>query len=300
MSVGVIIARFQTPYLHEGHIDLIDQMKAKHNKCLIVLGVSQVRGSSRSPYDYYTREKMIKDYDSDLIVLPVMDKPSDKEWSTQLDVTISTMNVGESFILYGSRDSFIKHYHGKYKTQELPEHGDYNATEIREKYKDRVGKSEDFRAGILYALNNKFPISYATVDIVLFKDDRTKILLGRKNDLDKLRFPGGFVDPTDDSYEHAAARELREECGLLEFSDMQYEMSTKIDDWRYRNDVDKIKTSLFTCDYIFGAVAAGDDLQYVEWVNVEDLKQLKSENKLNETHMKMFDYIIQKYDLLKV
>ena len=48
---GVIIARFQTPALHEGHLSLIRQVKQKHNRLIIVLGVSPVKGSRKNPLD---------------------------------------------------------------------------------------------------------------------------------------------------------------------------------------------------------------------------------------------------------
>ena len=57
MKTAVIIARFQTPYLHEGHRQLISQVKTNHAKLIIVLGISPIVGSRKNPYDYYTREK---------------------------------------------------------------------------------------------------------------------------------------------------------------------------------------------------------------------------------------------------
>ncbi len=39
-ATGVIIARFQTPFLHEGHKALIQSVKENHKKIVIVLGVS--------------------------------------------------------------------------------------------------------------------------------------------------------------------------------------------------------------------------------------------------------------------
>ncbi|RYD91505.1 MAG: NUDIX hydrolase, partial [Sphingobacteriales bacterium] len=85
MKTGVIIARFQTPYLHQGHIQLIDQVIKNHKKLIIILGVSPIMGSRKNPYDYYTREKMIKKEYPEIIVLPVSDNPSDKIWSDNLD-----------------------------------------------------------------------------------------------------------------------------------------------------------------------------------------------------------------------
>jgi len=56
------------------------------------------------------------------------------------------------------------------------------------------------------------------------------------------RFLGGFADASDENYEAAANRELTEECGSVETGKMQYIGSAKIDDWRYRNEADKIIT----------------------------------------------------------
>ena len=60
MKTAVIIARFQTPYLHEGHRQLISTVKENHEKLVILLGISPLTGSRKNPYDFYTREKMIK------------------------------------------------------------------------------------------------------------------------------------------------------------------------------------------------------------------------------------------------
>lgn len=40
MKTAVIIARFQTPYLHEGHKQLINQVTENHAKLIILLGDS--------------------------------------------------------------------------------------------------------------------------------------------------------------------------------------------------------------------------------------------------------------------
>ena len=54
-TIGVIIARFQSPYLHEGHKALLESVKINHSKTIIVLGVSPVLGSRKNPLDYHTR-----------------------------------------------------------------------------------------------------------------------------------------------------------------------------------------------------------------------------------------------------
>lgn len=295
MKTAVIIARFQSPYLHDGHHDLIKQVKASHNKLIIVLGVTALSGTRKNPYDYYTREKMIKSEYPDLVILPISDHPSDGTWSQNLDMLLKGVFPTEHFVLYGSRDSFIPYYSGRFETVELPEHGDYNATEIRKQYADKVFDSNDFRAGILYAYYNQYTKVYPTVDIACFRNDRTEILLGKKATNNRWCFVGGFADPEDENYESAAARELKEECGELEFSKMKYETSQKMDDWRFRSEVDKIITLLFSCDYIAGEAKAQDDIVGLGWVKLADIPKLMAEGMTSEVHNVLFNFIITKY-----
>ncbi len=295
MKTAVIIARFQTPYLHEGHNHLIQEVQTNHSKVVIVLGTAPLVGSPRNPFDYHTREKMIKSSFPDVIVLPLPDEPSDDSWSQNLDHLLGNTFSGEHFLLYGSRDSFIQYYLGKHETTELPAHGDYNATEIRAKYANMVLDSADFRAGILYAYNVMYKKVYPTVDIAVFRKERTELLLGKKRNSSLLRFPGGFVDPEDESYEAAAQRELVEETGKLNVSPMVYELSSRIDDWRYRSETDKIITHLFSCDLLSGKAIAHDDIETVQWIKVDQLPELKATNQLSGEHEPLFDFIIAKY-----
>lgn len=295
MGIGVIIARFQTPYLHDGHKELINNVKLGHDKLVVVLGVSPITGSRRSPYDYFTREKMIKKDFPEVVVLPLSDHPSDEVWSKNLDNLLSSSFPNESFGLYGSRDSFISYYSGRYKTIELPEHGDYNATELRAMFSNKVSDSRDFRAGILYAYHNQYLKVYPTVDIAVFKNNKSEMLLGKKANSDKWRLVGGFTDPTDNSYEEAAKREMKEECGDIEVGEMQYETSRKIDDWRYRNESDKIITLLFSCDYIYGQPKAQDDIVDLAWFKTQELSTLIANGEINNEHIPLLECLINKY-----
>lgn len=235
-----------------------------------------------------------KDY-PEIIVLPVSDHPSDKLWSDNLDNLLKGVFPNEQFCLYGSRDSFIPFYSGRFETIELPEHGDYNATELRKQYADKVFDSNDFRAGILYAYYNQYTKVYPTVDVAVFRNNKTEILLGKKAINNKWRFIGGFADPEDADYESAAQRELTEECGNLTTSPMIYETSRKINDWRYRNEADKIITLLFSCDYQAGDPVAQDDIADLDWFKLADLPNMISNGQISDEHVEMFNLIINKY-----
>lgn len=294
-TLGVIIARFQSPYLHPGHRHLIDSVSAQHNKVALVLGVSPVLGSRRNPLDFHTRERMIKRHYPHLVVLPLANHPLDSKWSQNLDALLANTFPGSRFKLYGSRDSFIPYYSGRFDVIELPETGSHSATLIREQISDRVLDSEEFRTGIIYAYSNTYVKVYPTVDIAVFRNQKQELLLGRKDIDNQWRLLGGFSDPTDDSYEMAAARELREECGDIRTTDMHYEKSFRVDDWRYRAEADKIITCLFSTDFLSGQPAGSDDIAEVNWFTLADVKTLMSENRTAEEHTPQLLHLVSTY-----
>jgi bifunctional NMN adenylyltransferase/nudix hydrolase len=295
-SIGVIIARFQSPYLHEGHKNLIESVKAKHNKTVIVLGISPVRGSRRNPLDFHTRETMIKKDYADVVVLPLPDHPLDARWSQSLDTLLTETFPGLGFKLYGGRDSFIQFYNGRNETVELPDSGSHSATLIREQISDKVLDSVEFRTGIVYAYSNMYDKVYATVDIAVFRNNKAEILLGRKSNDMKWRLLGGFTDPTDDDYESAARRELTEECGPIEITEMKYEKSIRVNDWRYRNETDKIITCLFSTDFISGEPQGSDDIKDVRWFSLKQLAELMEQKTTASEHEPQLTHLVKKYN----
>jgi bifunctional NMN adenylyltransferase/nudix hydrolase len=294
-NIGVIIARFQTPYLHEGHKSIIDTVRQSHNKTVIVLGVSPVLGSRRNPLDFPTRERMIKKEYPDMVVLPLSDHPLDTRWTQTLDHLLTTTFPGSTFTLYGSRNSFMASYSGSKRVVALPEHGEHNSTALREKFSDKVMDSEAFRSGIIYAYANTYLKVYPTVDIAVFRYNKTEMLLGRKDIDNQWRLLGGFSDPTDDSFEMAAQRELHEECGPIEITPMQYETSRRMDDWRYRTEGDKIITTLFSTDFISGEPKGSDDVAAVAWFPLAEVQNMMDRHEVVDTHLPLLQFLLKKY-----
>ena len=297
-TTGVIIARFQTPYLHDGHKYLLDEIRSKHNKVVVVLGVSPVKGSRRNPFDFYIREKLLKHYAPELVILPLSDHPSDSVWSHHLDALLQNTFPLESFILYGSRDCFIPYYSGRWQVVALPGLGEHSATNIRNENSDKVLDSTDFRMGINYAYQNTYAKIYPTVDIAVLKENNTQVLLGKKPNATQWRFPGGFADPTDETYEVAARRELQEECGDIEVSTMQYVGSARIDDWRYRSEADKIMTILFKTQWVFGNAQAHDDLKELAWIDVHELPAMLQKDTITKEHYVLVHMLLNNLQLL--
>jgi bifunctional NMN adenylyltransferase/nudix hydrolase len=113
----------------------------------------------------------------------------------------------------------------------------------------------------------------SVVDIAVIDFNKKRLLLGRKPNEVKYRFIGGFTDLHQDrSYEDAARRELQEEAPNIEASLLKYIGSSIIDDPRYRNDRNKLFTSFFYCEYVFGQTKAGDDLAELQWFDIDKIK----------------------------
>jgi bifunctional NMN adenylyltransferase/nudix hydrolase len=292
-TVGVVIGRFQTPELHEGHAKLLDKVTSKHNDVVVFLGIPRIQNTKRNPLDFTTRSKMIKEIYPDVIILPLDDNLCDHKWSTQIDNALRSLYPETNAILYGSRDSFIPNYHGKYPTKELPQKKSHNATDLRAEAAGETLESSEFRAGVIYGIYKQRPVTYPTVDVVVVDGD--KILLARKPSETKFRFVGGFVDRTDADFEMAARRELNEETKLSALK-MTYVCSQAIKDWRYAREESGIMTSLFMT-YAWdqmGTPEASDDIAEVRWFNPKDFFKKTTEESQGEGHIpnKTFEWFL--------
>lgn len=295
IKVGVIVGRFQLPTLHIGYKKLIDEVFSLSDKVLILVGQSPVKFSENYPLPFNIIENNIKsEYFSITEILPIYDRPVEKDydpWSSELDNLLDSKFNSNKYdvTLYGCKDSFIGKYSGKHKSVilDILEEG-VSDTDIRNEISKTPILNEDFSKGIIYCIKNQYPISYQCVDTAIIREGKD-ILLGRKKFQTKWRFPGGFVDPTDDSLELAAKRECLEECGYIELDDFQYISSQRIDDWRYRNETNKIMTSFYKCKYIYGRATPNDDLEEIRWFKISDVDK----NSLVNEHNKLWDKLLK-------
>jgi len=268
-DIGVLIGRFQVPELHPAHKELVDKVAGWHKKVLVVLGCTPSLGTRRNPLDFQARKMMVNAHYPDVPVIPLMDQPDDVEWSRELDRRIREVFPVGTVTLYGGRDSFIPYYHGQFPCQEI-EPTAYMAvsgTVERKNASLEIRGSQDWRAGVVYAAFNRYPQAFPTVDVAVVRPAAGSgfdILLARKPGQKGYRLIGGFVDPSDSSLEAAARREVMEEAHI-EIGPPEYVGSFRVDDWRYRNEVDQIITSVFVAPYTFGAIQPDDDIEELRW-----------------------------------
>jgi cytidyltransferase-like protein len=127
---GVIIGRFQVPYLHLGHIYLISTALRDYDEVVILLGTTEEK-DERNPYSALERSEMIWKIFPQVKIRMIRDYPGDDEmWSWFVDRRLAMF---KNPVLLHSRDSFKDHYKGKYPLKEVPELPGYSGTELRKK-----------------------------------------------------------------------------------------------------------------------------------------------------------------------
>jgi len=275
-EVGIIIGRFQIPELHEVHKEIIQRVIDSHPRVLLFIGLApdSCRCTYNNPLDFVTRRAMIQKEYPNIEIHYIKDQPEDSTWSKDLDTQIGNFTgVGQKVVLYGGRDSFIPHYSGKYPVVELAASKIVSGKEIRKNVGIKSKNTAEFREGVIWAVENQWPSALPTVDIAIIDRNGRRLLLGRKPGESQRRFPGGFAKETSLCYEDDAKRETAEETSL-EVDNITYLASFNINDWRYRNERNKIKTLFFVADYIYGSPVAGDDLAEIMWVSFDDLRKV--------------------------
>lgn len=268
-DVGVIVGRFQVHELHSEHLRLIDEVLDRHDKILIFLGLSPLNMVTvENPLDFEARKQMILEEYPDVIVQYIKDMYSDELWSKKLDGMISDLTTPKQRpMLYGGRDSFIEHYCGQYPTTELePEtYVRFSGTDVRKEIASRSTKaSPDFRAGVVWASQSGYANCRPTVDVAVWNDDCSLLLLVKKPHEDLWRFIGGFAEADSFSLEADARREVAEEVHLS-ITDPRYITSMPIDDWRFRRERDGIKTTFFEAKKLHGQLRPDDDIAEASW-----------------------------------
>jgi bifunctional NMN adenylyltransferase/nudix hydrolase len=301
--------------LHEGHLWLFNEVKSRHNRVILFLGVRPIGATYKNPLDFETRKAMVQAEFPDFNILPLPDTKTDEQWSSNLDNRIRELADYGDVTLYGSRDSFTAHYTGSYKPVELTmPHAlrTINGTDIRAEITNSVLQSPDFRAGVIHAITNLRPQCKATVDVVIThwavaegpgtgkrqdgvfggKERVQYFLLGMKPGENLWRFIGGFSEPTTPTYEFDAVREAMEETGLP-IEDLKYIGSALIPDWRWAGEPDQIKTLVFTGTSMTMGGKANDDIAKVKWVKAAELE----ESMFIDTHKPIWNLVKKHFNL---
>lgn len=268
----------------------------KHDRMIVMLGVALVKGDSDDPMDFASRYPMVKDSYPNAHVIPLPNQLSNASWSHELDRRVREIAPFGEVMLYCGRDGFKSKYSGKFPVTEIAKVADVESgTEIRKTVGTIALASEEFRAGVIYGLENRYPQTIPTVDIAVFTKHRLvpEVLMAERPGVPGLRFPGGFVDFTDGTMEESASRELIEETGYIPQVVPTYVASSWIDDSRYKGRrASRIMTTLYTVrlEKCSKANPIDDELVNFKWVRLD----MEPEG-IDPAHMGLFQSIKKHY-----
>ena len=274
-AVGGLVARFQGQRLHAGWMGLIDQVRERHDAVFIALGDHGGIRTGHDPLTYKEREHMVREAypQSSITIARILDNPISPEWwSEDLDALTEKHFPGKSVQFYGSRKSFIPQYSGRFPTESITPTVKYSGTELRAEA--QMATSEAGRAAIINSLHTGFNRVFSTVDIAVIR--KNHVLLINKDPWRHFwAFPGGYCDPESESDLDDAAREAREELPGITFGHFTCitPYRVKMNDPRYRDSGDRVRSSLLVTPYVKGETAGGDDAQRAKWVHRDALSE---------------------------
>jgi len=296
-SVGAIIGRFQIDELHRGHRALIDYVRERHKRVVILVGVRPVNPDSRHPLSFEVRRNMLQKTYPDVLILPIRDYKEDEAWSRNVD-SLLQIAVGEwPVTFYSGRLGFVDHYHGRHSVEVVDLTPKESASERRREIQTSATEldSKEFRAGIIHGVMNRHPQIEPVVDAAIV-DSQNQIVLGRKHGERKWRLPGGWVDHSDPTLEVTATREAAEETGLsIDPTGWVYGGNYMVDDWRVKDSPDHFMRTVLFVSFAahHGALRPGDDLVEVKWVSLELLKNQSMLGDIAENHRVLIEKVIE-------
>lgn len=302
-STGVIVARFQTPFLHSGQKALLEYVNGRHPHMIIILGIALVQLTENDPYDFSTRAHMVRELYPNATIIFQKDRKKDSTWSKDIDNQLRTLLNGKKALLYGSRDSFIPYYkpYGGFPTQGLDTNvPGKSGTSVRKEMSQKLLLTKDARIGYLKALVDRRATAWTAVDIAGI-NDRKQVMLGKKPDEDFWRFPGGMKEITDKTFEAVAQREFSEETGgKVPLNNLEYFCSLLVaEDPRYKKLKDKIQTVLFIGeisneDEAVPSDDLSDGLRMFDIPVMSQVKAFSNENIMPE-HRELFEIFVTKF-----
>jgi len=265
----VVLGYFQNINLTKQDISYLQALRPENGTMMAILDVKRGACTAEQPLRPNQRQDILRGHKNifDAGVSEHLHIRDNERWSALLDETIDgAMPQDATHIAFFAATDLAHKYVGKYTVVSMDDIP--GLTDVSNPVPVKPSMSNDFRQGIMYSEQRRFPMVYSTVDIGLIDETCRFVLLGRKQNEKKWRFPGGFVDPTDNSKESAWHRELSEEVlgGVENFiSDVEYVCSNIVPDCRYPGR-DKIMTTMFAAIVGFKVedLKAGDDLVEVQ------------------------------------
>lgn len=268
-KIAVILSKFQVADIPSKMDEKLTEIMEDYDEMFAIIQTSQIPFTSAYPLDVRNILNMLEDIDEPITGWVAIEEGNTeavfaKRVRDYMRAVSSPRNAYE--ITYFNFDSKMPKADDVINMSRV-----YESAEISDVPLDNAV----YRQGIIDGASQGYASDIAVVDIAAITEDG-RIVLGRKPDDTKYRFPGGFCDTNDESAEVTVHRELREETGICTAKSRagktSYVCSHLTNDYRKREDKDKVLTFLYHVPIKNEVeMKAADDLTFVELVPLDEV-----------------------------
>lgn len=324
-GLAVFVGRFQ-PF-HKEHLRVVEHGLQIAEKVLVLVGSASSARNIKNPFTYEEREDFIREATPDNVLIDKVDDYfySEDTWLAAIQNQVERHAQNRPVVLIGSYKDSSSYYLNSFPqwSQSFIRSPEMDATAIREiMFRGRTSKEiqelkkylpepvfewitdlffggghyEDLAKEFAFIKKYReawktapYPPTFVTVDAIVIRSGHV-VLVKRGVDpgIGMLALPGGFVKQ-DETLARAAARELREETGLLAIPETYKE--TSCFDYPGRSLRGRTITHAFFWDLGVGElppIRGSDDAMEARWVPVNQLDQ----KKLYEDHYHIIQHFI--------
>lgn len=249
MNIGVIVGRFQSPYLTDGHKALLKEAYQNSDEVAIFLLNNTIPFSDSNPLPFDLRQALLLNY----VTREYKDKkttfyslPDQKYKSTlmfsidQALITAYTNMV--KFTMYGGPRSLAATYCGIAEVKLIEDNFHSNRSkDARNEAYDTQAFNVDFLKGVIHALNYRRVVCHNYIVSVLLhqdEDGETYCIAREDSKLKRHVFPTESVVSTYDTYEEQSKASMEQMFKGAIISSGSHIVSMKVDDWRFGNTSD--------------------------------------------------------------
>ncbi len=274
---AALAVRFQGKEIHAGQRALLAHVLKRHrsSNTLIAIGFTGGVATDKDPLRRDMVEQMIRQTwpHRNYRIRFLKDNAIGPEfWSRDFDKLANEEFPGESPLLYGAADSFLKEYSGKHEKVVIPTKPGVRGTQLRQQAK--LPQTKDARAALIFASQFRPPFAYSTTDLAIVnRKKRTVWLIGKRGHEGFLTFIGGHFQKGDGTGGRCALREQSEEVLGMRVGPPKIIENFEIDDPRYRGSKDTVMTGFYESEYLSGTpvVNPDEDADWTEEVTFEEL-----------------------------
>lgn len=248
MRYGVIVGKFQTPALTDGHKTLIKLAAENSDELVIFIFNKEISFSLSNPLSYDTREKMLANF----VINEVKKKAhfyglSDQKYASVLQKSIDdTLEIHHecgtkhTATLFGGPGNFAESYSGKFDAEIVNFVRSRTSSELRDIAYNTENATTIFNTALINALKWREPVchNYIVPIVTAFDGSEPVILVDSLPTMKKLTIPTFEVVGRFDSFAKQSIAELKDIFPTLMVTSGSQLESVRIDDWRFRHTHD--------------------------------------------------------------